>query len=280
MSGFTTTSSVPEGTHGPHSGRVANAVDPRVDSDVDNRAAPRSTGVPAGTTGATGGLAGSNYTTAPGGTTTGFGSTGGPAPGTDGPHKSDMLNKVDPRVDSDRDYSKNLGLNPSGTADPSRQGASQGAYRDTVPSVGGVAAGGVGGTHNTTTGSHVGTAGSSNIPEGSFGPHGNRAANAVDPRVDSDLDKNRHTGTTGTTGTSALHSGTSTGTSHTTGPTGTTGSSNLTGAIASSTGPAPNTAGPHKSDLLNKMDPRVDSNLDGSKTVGGDKTFSGAGPTV
>jgi len=26
--------------------------------------------------------------------------------------------------------------------------------------------------------------------------------------------------------------------------------------------------------MLNKVDPRVDSNLDGSKTVGGDKTFS------
>jgi hypothetical protein len=26
--------------------------------------------------------------------------------------------------------------------------------------------------------------------------------------------------------------------------------------------------------LLNKADPRVDSNLDGSKTVGGDKTFA------
>jgi hypothetical protein len=26
--------------------------------------------------------------------------------------------------------------------------------------------------------------------------------------------------------------------------------------------------------MLNKMDPRVDSNLDGSKTVGGDKTHA------
>jgi hypothetical protein len=42
---------------------------------------------------------------------------------------------------------------------------------------------------------------------------------------------------------------------------------------------APNTAGPHKSDLLNKLDPRVDSDLDGSKTIGGDKTFAGANTT-
>jgi hypothetical protein len=40
---------------------------------------------------------------------------------------------------------------------------------------------------------------------------------------------------------------------------------------------APNTAGPHKSDLLNKLDPRVDSDLDGSKTYGGDKTHATSG---
>ena len=36
----------------------------------------------------------------------------------------------------------------------------------------------------------------------------------------------------------------------------------------SSTGPATSTAGPHKHNLLNKLDPRIDSDLDGSKTVG------------
>jgi hypothetical protein len=37
-------------------------------------------------------------------------------------------------------------------------------------------------------------------------------------------------------------------------------------------GPAPGTAGPHNSNLANKLDPRVDSDLDGSKTMGGDRT--------
>jgi hypothetical protein len=37
-------------------------------------------------------------------------------------------------------------------------------------------------------------------------------------------------------------------------------------------GPAPNTAGVHKSDMMNKLDPRVDSDLDGSKTYAGNKT--------
>ena len=35
-----------------------------------------------------------------------------------------------------------------------------------------------------------------------------------------------------------------------------------------STGPASSTAGPHKSNVLNKLDPRVDSDLDGSRTFG------------
>jgi hypothetical protein len=37
-------------------------------------------------------------------------------------------------------------------------------------------------------------------------------------------------------------------------------------------GTAQNTAGPHNSDTLNKIDPRVDSDRDGSKTFGGNKT--------
>lgn len=70
---------VPEGVHGPHSNRVMNALDPRVDSDRDGRAA--------------------------------IGTGPGPAPNTAGPHNSDMMNKMDPRVDSDLDGSKTLGGN-------------------------------------------------------------------------------------------------------------------------------------------------------------------------
>ena len=39
-------------------------------------------------------------------------------------------------------------------------------------------------------------------------------------------------------------------------------------------GTARNTAGPHDSDLANKLDPRVDSDLDGSTTIGGNRTHS------
>ncbi|KAL6866226.1 hypothetical protein ACO1O0_002333 [Amphichorda felina] len=284
--------------------------------------------------------------------TTAFDSTG-PALRTDGPHKSDMMNKADPRVDSDRDYSKNMGLNPHGNADTARN-TSSGAYHGapvgtttgttgqplqgtthttaptssttygqstTIPSStttaphGTNTTGGLTGSHNTT--------GTSGVSEGAFGPHSTRAANAADPRIDSDLDNSRNmgaartgdhtTGTSGygsttapsgygsttapsgygstTTGTTTGHPTSTTGhtTGHTTGTTGhtaghTTGTTghttgHSTGPDSVTTGPAPHTAGPHKSDMANKLDPRVDSNLDGSKTVGGNKTFAGSNKT-
>ena len=76
-------------------------------------------------------------------------------------------------------------------------------------------------------------------------------ANKVDPRVDSDLDSkgNRH----------GAHKG---------GLMGASGSHATPGS-----GTAQNTAGPHNSDLLNKLDPRVDSDLSGGKTIGGNKTY-------
>lgn len=99
-------------------------------------------------------------------------------------------------------------------------------------------------------------------PEGTHGHHDSRAANAADPRIDSDRDHRANPA--GTTGT---HTGTHTGTSGLTGTTGTTGThtgthgthtgttggltgSNVTGTHAGHTGvggydgPAPTTAGP------------------------------------
>ncbi|KAI0017439.1 hypothetical protein F4780DRAFT_755463 [Xylariomycetidae sp. FL0641] len=91
----THTSGAPEGTHGPH-GRVGNAADPRVDSDVDHRAAPGSTvggshggyttsgNYSHGTTGHTGATAGH----------TGATGTAVHSQGAQGPHNSNMLNKM------------------------------------------------------------------------------------------------------------------------------------------------------------------------------------------
>jgi len=176
------------------------------------------------------------------------------------------MNKADPRVDSDRDYSRNMGANPDRSADIGRSTAA------------------TTGTHtgqHTTLGSNTGTHGTTgyDAPEGTYGQHNSRLANAADPRIDSDRDHRGapgHTGTTGLGGTTG-HGGT-TGFGGTTGLGGTTGHRGTTGIGGTSTGysgpgPAPNTAGPHGSDMLNKADPRVDSDLDGSKTFGGNKTY-------
>ncbi|KAK8137361.1 hypothetical protein PG984_005301 [Apiospora sp. TS-2023a] len=93
--GMTGTSGAPEGTHGTHNSRIANAADPRIDSDRDHRAAPGSYAAPGmsspnhGTTGMTGshhgtdptmtgantGMTGSHGNTGMTGTTHGTGMT-------------------------------------------------------------------------------------------------------------------------------------------------------------------------------------------------------------
>ncbi|KAI8725171.1 hypothetical protein NCS52_00087500 [Fusarium sp. LHS14.1] len=243
--------SLPEGTTGPHSSRMANAADPRVDSDRDgSRTAGTGTGAYGSSTTGHTGTHGTHGTT-------GFGSRDTSLPeGTTGPHNSRIANAADPRVDSDRDGSRTAGT---------------GTYGQTT------VGGGIGGTTGTSgfssagTGAH-GPSHTSGLPEGSTGPHNSRVANAADPRVDSDRDGSHHLGNRGAGGVGAgtTNYGSSTGTH---GTHGTQGTSMGGAGGAYGTGPAPNTAGPHKSDMLNKADPRVDSDLDGSKTVGGDKTF-------
>ncbi|KAI2640296.1 hypothetical protein GGS21DRAFT_506085 [Xylaria nigripes] len=205
--GHHSSSAIPEGTHGPHHSHVANAADPRVDSDRDNRAAPSSK---IGTTTTEGSHPSSGIGA--------FGTSGhtGAVGSTGAPHSSNVANKLDPSVESER-------------------------------------SGHHAGSGITTGEHHQGSA-----LEGTHGPHQSRVANAADPRVDSDRDASRTVGNTGTQTTTGTH-----GTSH--------GTSDLSGS--GGPGPAPNTAGPHKHDIMNKMDPRVDSNLDGSRTVGGNKTF-------
>ncbi|KAL8822207.1 MAG: hypothetical protein Q9191_007054 [Dirinaria sp. TL-2023a] len=84
-------------TSGPHSSKLENKLDPRVDSDRDGSR----------NLGATG--AGTGYGSGTTGTGTGYGSHT-----TSGPHSSNLENKVDPRVDSDRDGSRNLGATGAG----------------------------------------------------------------------------------------------------------------------------------------------------------------------
>jgi len=177
--------------------------------------------------------------------------------------------------------------------------------------MGGTGLGGMGSTHtagSTGYGLHgsdtantrdpradPGTHGTTGLGTGSTGcgPHDSRVVNELDPRIGSDRGSRAGLGST-THGPTEQATGVSTGT-HGTRPGGagphqapilnktdprvdSDRDYRASHAAAPPGGPAPNTAGPHKSDLMNKLDPRVDSNLDGSRTVGGDKTYS-AGTT-
>ncbi|KAH8773236.1 hypothetical protein BGZ57DRAFT_1005243 [Hyaloscypha finlandica] len=214
---------VPEGTAGPHSNRVANAADPRIDSDLDSSR----TGGINGTTHTGHGTTHAGHGTTGGyiGTSTGVTGTSGST--TAGPHSSNLANKIDPTVDSDLDGSRNMGAT---------SGQRTAGYSGT----------GAGNNIGSNTGTTGGISHSTNA-----GPHDSNLANKVDPRVDSDLSStgNRHGASTkgGILGSSGTHA--------------TPGS-----------GTAQNTAGPHNSDLLNKLDPRVDSDLSGGKTYGGNAT--------
>ncbi|KAF3032448.1 hypothetical protein E8E12_000405 [Didymella heteroderae] len=225
---------------GPHDSKLANKLDPRVDSDRYGSA---------GNTAGAGGVGSGQYGSSTTGAHTGSGLTGG-APhtgshtgshiGSDptGPHNTHLANQADPRVDSDR---YGAAGNTTGAG-----GYGAGQYGSTGTHSGSGLTG-----HNTTGSGLTGTHGSSGYSDPS-GPHDSRLGNKADPRVDSD----RYGGqgnTYGTTQSSGL-----TGTNHP----GHVGNDN-----------ANKTAGPHGSNLLNKLDPRVDSDLDGSKTTGGDRTY-------
>lgn len=102
-----------EGVAGPHNSRVANAADPRVDSDRDGS---HHVGATTGTSGLTGTHNGT-HTGAHTGTSgltgthngTHTGAYSGTAEGVSGPHNSRVANAADPRVDSDRDGSHHVG---------------------------------------------------------------------------------------------------------------------------------------------------------------------------
>lgn len=224
----------------------------------------------------------------PAGTLPTYGTTpaSGPAPHTAGHHRHDLLNKLDPAVDSSRDK---VPLPPPGTAtngphssrlanklDPT---VDTSAYERRNLGAGGYGHQGdmVSGTTAHRQGGIIGGS-SRGAPEGTYGPHSSRMANAADPRVDSDRDGRAAMHGAAGTGAGYGHSSTAPGM----GPMGagygqpgyggaTTaahgvghGQSHQYGAqhVAGTSmlpGPAPNTAGPHKSDLLNKLDPTVDS---------------------
>ncbi|CAG8186093.1 unnamed protein product [Penicillium olsonii] len=264
--------------NGPHSSNLANKLDPRVDSDRDNRAAHTdvddkhiSTSKNYGqgtsgttTTAGTHDLGDKSHSSALGSTTHG---TNKPVTGAEattygssstnaGPHSSNIANKADPRVDSDRDpRSRHEHVTDVGST-----GATHGTSTNTGPHSSNIANKADPrvdsdrdhrNRHEHVT--DVGTTGAIHGTSTNVGPHDTKAANKLDPRIDSDRD-NR-----------ALLSGAGTapalGSTHGThGPSSTIGSTidPLTG-----TGAAHSTnAGPHDTNLANKLDPRIDSDLD------------------
>ncbi|KAG9240247.1 hypothetical protein BJ878DRAFT_449832 [Calycina marina] len=252
----TATTTHAEGANGPHSGRAANAADPRIDSDRDGGHLGQDTHH---NTHATGGGYNSHNT----------GGRSNYAEGANGPHSSRAANAADPRIDSDRDgghfgqdthhntHATGGGYNSHNTGGPRSNYAegANGPHSSNVANKGdprvdtssyGSHTDNYGGNHGTrNTGTHGGVSSSTNA-----GPHNSNMSNKADPRVNSDVDGsgNRHG-------------------AHTGGVYGASGSHTTPGS-----GTAQNSAGPHNSDLMNKLDPRVDSDLSGGKTFGGNKT--------
>ncbi|KAJ5876342.1 uncharacterized protein N7529_001926 [Penicillium soppii] len=270
--------------HGPHSSNLANKLDPRVDSDRDNRADPTINDQPLG--------ASKDYGTGTGTGTTAAGTTTTGTTSTTGPHKSSILNKLDPRVDSSATHAEHSSTTHStGTAHTSTHGlggTTTSPHSSTLSSE-------MHGSQPLTDSPGTTTHGSSST---NAGPHSSNIANKVDPRVDSDRDNRaRHETVTGAgTGLGTTH-GTSTSTSTNAGPhdsniankvdprvdsdrdnralysgagtaptSSTLGSS--TGHAQPLTGSTHGTAGPHDSNIANKLDPRVDSDLDSQPLSG------------
>ncbi|KAK3317614.1 hypothetical protein B0T19DRAFT_295057 [Cercophora scortea] len=227
-----------------------------------------------------------------------FGETAasGPAPTTAGPHRHDIINKLDPTVDSTHDHQPvQTQAAPDGTygphssrlanaldprVDSKHPGGGQAGYPAQTGAGGyGAAPGaqarvadyGTGGAYGAGAPTmHGANRQGANVPEGTYGPHHSRAANALDPKVDSDLDRGVGVGRT----TAGHHGIGGVGNTHQAQAYGQGGvTTTATGAqVISGPGPASKTAGPHKSNLLNKLDPAVDSKAGGAGTVIGGGT--------
>ncbi|KAG8528886.1 uncharacterized protein KY384_006575 [Bacidia gigantensis] len=165
-------------------------------------------------------------------------SSTGPAPTTAGPHKSDALNKVDPRVDSD--LSKERG--DANTIIGSSQTSS------TTP---------ISQPYSTTSSQPLTGAGR-NETDRHAGPVGTAIGGGV-----VDHERSRQHEATPSSTTAAPES---------------TGKSTSNFGLASTTSAgSSSTAGPHSADLANKADPRVDSDLDGRSGLGDGVAGSGYG---
>ena len=172
-----------------------------------------------------------------------YGNTGHSDSTTAGPHSSNLANKADPRVDSDMDGSRGLGSTGHGIS------SAPPVPVTTLPNVRGY--GEESWRHDHVHHGHQyegdPCADEPPVPGPHFvpGPHATDTANLLDPHV----------------------SGVNVGGSERTIETGHHG-------LGSSTAGA-TTAGPHSSNLANRADPRVDSDLDGFRSISSGSTGTG-----
>jgi hypothetical protein len=285
--------------HGPHDSNIANTADPRIDSDRDSSAAygAGSTGLNSGSTGLNSGSHTGSHPASTGGLNSGStglntGSTGLNAASHTGSTGLNSGSHSGPHSASTG------GLNSGST------GLNTGSHTGSNVGATGLNAASHTGSAGLNTGSHTGshsgstgygsaeplTGANSNVNESSrssnHGPHDSNIANKADPRVDSDRSKQHnfnddvHKGSIAGAADMAHLSGgnsgpdTSTRTfeeAHETGAEGVNHPHHTPHGAGSSYNQSStrnSTAGPHDSNVANKIDPRVDSDRDGSKTVG------------
>jgi hypothetical protein len=216
---------------------------------------------------------------------------------TTGPHRSNLLNKLDPDVDSsntgtmdnsrsDHHYGRDAAVGAGGVGLAEHEhrkhererevgiGSNTGAYNDDPAYTG----------TTGSTGHHYGRdaavgAGGIGVAEHEHRKHERERETGVRSNTGAYGDDPNYTGTTGTTG---HHYGRDTAVGvggvgfaehehrkhehERERESGLGGSTGTTAATDPSTGPAPNTAGPHSKDWMNKLDPRVKSNPDTADT--------------
>jgi len=190
-----------------------------------------------------------------------------------GPHDSNLANKLDPRVDSDMDGSRNFGAAQTGPGGV--QNSAYGNQGGLTGNQGGLTGnqGGLTGNQGGLTGNQAGLSGNNNYGSTNAGPHNSNLANKLDPRVDSDRDGSSNLGAAqvGPGGTANYGNQGALGGNNTYGNQGALGST--TGAYGAQ---GSTNHGPHSSNLANALDPRVDSDRDGSRNAGMATTGPGA----
>ena len=237
------------------------------------------------------------------------GSSMGPAPTTAGPHKSDILNKLDPHVDSDQSKQRGdagsgtgssttgSGLGPSTIGTGDRYQSSTTDHRHHAGRDAGLAGAALGGgtayegarnqgIHDPTqnVGSSYPASDMTDTPSTAGDHHLGRDAGLVGAGTAAGYEASRHHGqpTQSSTVPSTL-----TGSSTATGP-HSSGLANradprvdsdIDGSRGLRSGPAATgttaSSGPYSSNLANKADPRIDSDMDGPRGLGSGTTVPG-----